>query len=119
MNAETIDLVLETPNPDNPPKNVEIHPHREPEYIPIPISRFEWVELKQDSGEFNYLESFKAKHSKDKLELEKLDLVGSKVDVIEKLMKSYAKDGVLMSKKNAQDAYDLEDGWVDDSVEVG
>jgi len=89
------------------------------------ISQYEWVSIDAANPEIDYIKKFQENHKDHKLDYEKLNIESLnpsyvepnsyKGNIVEKIMKSLAKDGVLKEAKKAQDDYDMNDSFVDDT----
>ena len=89
------------------------------------IIQYEWISVNEDSQEVDYVKTFQDKHKNDNIDfkslnLERLDPKYTEpssygINVIEKIQKALSKDGILKAIKKAQDGYDMDDTFVDDS----
>jgi len=110
---------------EEPPKP---EPKSEPKPEPKIIKDYEWMEIDDSTQEIDYMKTFQDKHKNDKLDFELLDCESLnpnytqpksfRTNVIDKIIKSIAKDGVIKTSKKAQDDYDVNDVFVDDADDL-
>ena len=89
------------------------------------IEEYEWIEIDNTKQEIDYVKAFRDKHKHDKINYSNLNIDSLdpnyiqpnsfRGNVIDKIMKSLAKDGEIKATKKVQDDYDVNDTFVDDS----
>jgi hypothetical protein len=89
------------------------------------VKHYEWIAIDDSDPEFNYIQNFLESHKEDGVNYKALDIDSLdpnfeepnsyRGNVIDKILKSIAKDGVLKQGKRVPDDYDLQDAFVDDT----
>ena len=89
------------------------------------INQYEWIAVEDSELEFNYIQAFLDIYKDDQINYKALDIdtldpnyeepSSYRGNVIDKILKSIAKDGVLKAGKRVPDDYDLQDAFVDDT----
>lgn len=121
-------LDMEAPHPKGDNKFSEKNLKQESKPSPIPrvkrnITEFDWIQIDEDNQEIDYMKTFTDIHKHDYLQYKDLDIEtldpnyeqsNFRGNIIEKIMKSIAKDGTLKNRGGFDD-YEMDETFVDDT----